>query len=273
MQLQEVESNVADLNLRQGFDLIYDLLRAYGISNASLSRLKSGSYDKAEYENELLWKDRVYYRLVDNGDDLHDAIDEAKHDELITRHRPRFLVVRDEIQILAVDTRTSDTLDTPLVDLSNYSAFFLPWAGIEKTQLESINYADVKAAEKMARLYDEIVAQNRVETAADIHRLNVFFSRLLFCFFAEDTGVFSDGLFTNGIASLTAEDGSDTATISRPTVPQFSILNRSTANMSPTTSPASVTSMASFSQQKHRRRSSRPELGGCYWSAGRSIGQ
>jgi hypothetical protein len=211
MQLHEVESNVAGLDVRQGFEFIYDLLGAYGISNASISRLKSGSYNKTEYENELLWKDKVFYRLVDNGDDLHDVIDEAGHEELITRHRPRFLIVRDDKQLLAVDTRTSDTLDIPLTELSGYSSFFFPWAGIEKTQLESINYADVKAAEKMALLYDEIVTHNRIETTSDIHSLNVFFSRLLFCFFAEDTGVFSDGLFTNGVASLTAEDGSDTA--------------------------------------------------------------
>ena len=211
MQLHEVESNVAELNVRQGFELIYDLLRAYGVSNASISRLKSGSYDKAEDENELLWKDKVFYRFVDNGDDLHDIIDEATHDQLIVRHRPRFLIVRDNKQILAIDARTNDTLDAQLTELSGYSAFFLPWAGIEKTQIESINYADLKAAHKMARLYDEIVVHNRIETSADVHRLNIFFSRLLFCFFAEDTGVFVDGAFTNGIASLTAEDGSDTA--------------------------------------------------------------
>ena len=118
MQLHEVENNVADLDVRHGFGFIYDLLRAYGISNVSISRLKSGSYDKAEYENELLWKDKVFYRFVDNGDDLHDVIDEARHDELIIRHRPRFLIVRDDKQILAVDTRTSDTLDTRLTNLS-----------------------------------------------------------------------------------------------------------------------------------------------------------
>ncbi len=43
-------------------------------------------------------------------------------------------------------------------------------------------------AEKMARLYDEIVmhADNVMETEEDVHHLNVFFSRLLFCFFAEE---------------------------------------------------------------------------------------
>ncbi len=44
----------------------------------------------------------------------------------------------------------------------------------------------------------------------DARRLNVFFSRLLFCFFAEDTNVFEEDSFTNAIASLTQADGSDT---------------------------------------------------------------
>lgn len=211
MNLGEIEREVASLDVDQGFNLVYDLLRAYGISNASISRLKSGSYNKAEHKNELLWKDKIFFRFVDDGDDLHDVIDEARHDELVTRYRPRFLIVCDDRQILAADTRTSDTLDIQLTELSSYSAFFLPWAGIEKTQLESINYADAKAAEKMARLYDEIVTHNLIETSADVHSLNIFFSRLLFCFFAEDTDVFANGIFTNGIASLTAEDGSDTA--------------------------------------------------------------
>ena len=211
MQLHEVEGNVADLDVRQGFELIYDLLRAYGISNASITRLQKGTYNRAGTDSEVLWKDKVYYRFISHGEDLHAVIDAARHNERVKKQRPRFLIVRNDEQIVAVDTRTGDTLDTRLADLPGYSAFFLPWAGIEKTQLESINYADVKAAEKMARLYDEIVKHNSIETADDVHRLNIFFSRLLFCFFAEDTGVFPDGIFTNGIGSLTGEDGSDTA--------------------------------------------------------------
>ncbi|HEK3807990.1 TPA: class I SAM-dependent DNA methyltransferase, partial [Legionella pneumophila] len=34
-------------------------------------------------------------------------------------------------------------------------------------------------------------------------------SRLLFCFFAEDTGIFDQGIFTNSISSYTQLDGSD----------------------------------------------------------------
>lgn len=89
------------------------------------------------------------------------------------------------------------------------ASFFLPWAGIEKAQLESLHYANVKAAEKMARLYDEILMRKAVSGSDGLHALNVFFTRLLFCFFAEDTGIFDKGKFTNAVASLTRADGGD----------------------------------------------------------------
>ena len=69
--------------------------------------------------------------------------------------------------------------------------------------------ADIKAAERMGRLYDIILEENPCETDAERHSLNIFLSRLLFCFFAEDTGIFSDDQFTNAVASHTDTDGSD----------------------------------------------------------------
>lgn len=213
MNLSEIEHNVAELDFSKGFDLIYDLLRAYGLPKASITRLQKGTYNRSEADNERLWKGKLYYRCLTGPDeDLHAVIDEARHDERIMKERPRFLIIRDDDSLVAIDTRTETTLDCDLVDLPAHSAFFLPWAGIEKTQLESMNYADVKAAEKMARLYDEVIKdeRNKVEDENDVRHLNIFFSRLLFCFFAEDTRVFDKGSFTNAIASLTKPDGSDT---------------------------------------------------------------
>jgi hypothetical protein len=211
MNLQEIEQNVANLDPTGGFEFIYDLLRAYGVPKASISRLRSGVHDRSKGDDEVLWKGRLYYRYLTDGEDPHVAIDDASKDESIIRQRPRFLVVRNSERLLAIDTRVETTLDIDAKELSANSAFFLPWAGIEKTQLEMTNYADIKAAEKMARLYDEVVKHNELSTSEQVHDLNVFFSRLLFCFFAEDTGVFPKGSFTNALASLTAESGEDTA--------------------------------------------------------------
>lgn len=138
--------------------------------------------------------------------DLHVAVyelaDQAKNDQ-------RFVIVTDFKTLLAIDTKTQDTLETPLVELVKHFDFFLPWAGGEKANYQNENRADVRAAERMAKLFDEIKVDNPDNSPEFIHSLNVFLSRMLFCFFAEDTGIFEDNQFTNAIGSHTQEDGSD----------------------------------------------------------------
>ncbi len=210
MNLTEIEENVEQVDTGQGFGMIYDLLRAYGIPKSSISRLRSGNLDKSDHDNETLWKGKVFFRYVQTGEaDLHALIDATESDQRIVKNKPRFVIVRDDDALLALDTKTRDTLDIKLNELSKHATFFLPWAGIEKTTIENANIADVKAAEKMARLYDEIIKHNKIETVESVHSLNVFFSRLLFCFFAEDTEVFRLGQFTNAVASYTQQSGTD----------------------------------------------------------------
>jgi hypothetical protein len=119
------------------------------------------------------------------------------------------VIVTDYETLLAIDTKTNDKLDILLKDLPKHYDFFLPWAGMEKTQHQNENPADVKAAEKMAKLFDEIKKDNPNESPEFIHGLNVFLSRLLFCFFAEDTAIFKDTQFTNAISSHTQANGGD----------------------------------------------------------------
>lgn len=212
MDLATIEQNVGEVDVTQGFDLIYDLLAAYGMPKASITRLRKGSANKSDREDEVLWKGKVYFRdltLAEDAPDPHAAIDDAAREERVTKQQPRFLVVRSGDRLLGVDTKTSDSLDIPLDKLGLSVAFFMPWAGMEKTHLEAAHYADIKAAEKMARLYDETRKVNEVESDEEVHALNVFFTRLLFCFFAEDTGIFEDGQVTKAIGSLTHQDGSD----------------------------------------------------------------
>lgn len=69
----------------------------------------------------------------------------------------------------------------------------------------------MKAAEKLAKLHDELRAYNEFSSKSELHDLNIFIARLLFCFFAEDTGIFEDNLFTGSVVRYTKEDGSDLA--------------------------------------------------------------
>lgn len=192
-------------------EFLYGLLECYGKPRASITRLKMtgrGSYNLAKDAEEVLWKKQVYFRRT-NSDRLLSVIDGMKNAEVVSRHQPRFIIAINSTHIVAIDTKEEDTLDVALVDLSKKVDFFLPWTGKEKYHASPEDPADVKAAEKMAKLFDLLRADNKATTAEEIHRQNVFLSRILFCFFAEDTGIFTPKLFTNHVASHTAADGSD----------------------------------------------------------------
>ncbi len=202
---QSVRAIVANLD---ELEFVYQLLRVYDLPKASITRLKNGHYNKSKNTGEILWRKKLCFKHEPEAD-LHHCIDELKSDEAVTQHKPRFIIVTDFETLLALDTKTDDTIDTPIKNLADHFDFFLPWAGMEKSKIQSESLADIRAAEKMGRLYEMILADNDVKTDEDRHALNIFLSRLLFCFFAEDTDIFESDQFTNAIASHTAEDGSD----------------------------------------------------------------
>lgn len=204
---------------------IYDLLDAYGLPKSSITRLKQGNLNLAKNGGEIFWKKKLFFRIVPT-DDLYNDIDELRKEPRILKHKPRFIIVTDYDKILAVDTKTQETLDTTIEELPKKYDFFLPWAGMEKHQVKGENPADVKAAERMAKLFDEIKKDNPNESPEFIHGLNVFMSRLLFCFFAEDTGIFEKNQFTNAIASHTQADGSDLQTYLEKLFEVLNIENR-----------------------------------------------
>ena len=209
MNIAQIEANLQKLvQSVTNESFIYDLLLAYGLPKASITRLQKGGMNLSKTEGEIIWKKKLFYKVVQD-DDIHRVITELKADERLTKHDPRFIIVTDFETLLAIDRKTSDTLDINLLEIPKYFDFFLPMAGMEKAQHLSENPADVKAAERMAKLYDEIKKDNTTETPEAVHSLNVFLSRLLFCFFAEDTGIFEPDLFTNSIHSHTQPDGSD----------------------------------------------------------------
>lgn len=219
LSVRELEERVGALAGRNYFsqELLYDLLAAYGRSASSITRLRKGDLNVARHPEagEVAQKNVVYFRPVpreSSTDELLELMGELTDAEHVTRYSPRFVLVTDYHRLLAYDTRTRETLSTPLGEIGQHVAFFLPWAGMEKTTYISEHHADRKAADKMAVLFDELlkVTPSLKETAQSRHNLNTFFSRLLFCFFAEDTEVFSSNQFTNAVGSLTLTDGSDT---------------------------------------------------------------
>jgi len=206
MNITQIENNLS--KLIKNFDkntFIYQLLLAYNLPKATITRLQKGTANLSKIEGEVSLKKKLFFKEVYNTD-LHLSITNIAKE---LKNEQRFVIVTDYKTLLAKDTKMGITLDIPLTDLPKHYDFFLPWAGMEKAQHQDENPADIKAAVKMAKLFDEIKKDNEDDSPVFLHSLNIFLSRLLFCFFAEDSDIFEDNQFSNAIASHTQKDGSD----------------------------------------------------------------
>ena len=185
----------------------YEILKAFGKSDKDISRYKEGKGILKTFDG-LLIKGLFCYRQTDTLR-LTEELENMKCDEQVRKASPKIIAVSDGKTVLAYDTREKDTYEQQLAKMHSDFGFFYPLMNVERVHVVAENPADVKAAEKLAKLHDEIRAYNEYNSDDDLHDLNIFITRLLFCFFAEDTGIFEENLFTNFIRRFTKNDGSD----------------------------------------------------------------
>lgn len=214
LNLKAIEERIKTLAGREHYDreIIFDLLLAYGRSKGNVTRLRNGSLNVAnDPQREVAQKNVVYFREAE-GDLLHE-LEQLRVSPTVVKFSPRFVIVTDYEDAIAYDSKTAENRTFALREIDQHFTFFLPWAGMEKAQYTAESHADVKAAEKMGKLFDELASANPglLDDPSNRHGLNVFFTRLLFCYFAEDTGIFAENQFTNAVGSHTLDDGSDTA--------------------------------------------------------------
>lgn len=214
LNLKAVEDRVAPLAGRDSYDreFIFDLLLAYGKPQGNVTRLRNGSLSVApDPSTEVAQKNVVFFK--ETTDNLLAVNEDLKTSPTVVRYRTRFVIVTDYEDLVATDIKTGETIGFPIREIDEHFTFFLPWAGMEKAQYTAEAHADVKAAERIGKLFDELLGANPslLDAPNGRHALNIFFTRLLFCFFAEDTGIFTENQFTNAIGSHTHADGGDVA--------------------------------------------------------------
>ena len=193
MNLEKIENDIKKLlsNLDKE-NFIYDFLLAYGLPKSSINRLKKGDYNKSKNDGEIIWAKKIYFKTVLENEDVHDVIDEISKTKEIEKNKIRFIIVTDFKTFLSKDIKTSDTLDIELSKLFESLNFFLPLMGRENITIDKENVADIKAANKMSKLFDVLIRDN-INFYQDNKKrleLNIFFTKVLFCYFAEDSDIF-----------------------------------------------------------------------------------
>ncbi|UPO91082.1 DNA methyltransferase [Niallia sp. Man26] len=216
LSITEIEDRVKTIikNLNEE-TFIEEFLGLFDIPKTSITRAKSS-------EGDFLIRNKVLYRKVQNNPIL--AIDKIEQKIVSQNQKPRYIITTDFEMLYAKDTKTNDSLAIHFEDLPTYSEFFLAWNGIEKVDYLKENPADIKAAERFTKLYDELVKINPelAKKEADGKPFNLFLIRSLFLYFCEDTEIITKGSFTNVLKTRTKTNGSNLNSIIKEL---FSILD------------------------------------------------
>lgn len=213
MNSKEIEENLRQLTTKDFDDnFIFDFLLSYGLPKASITLLRKGARNKSDVDGEILYKGKIFFRVTSSDRLLHD-VELYSKDERILKQTPRFVLLTDRKSFAARDLKLKYNKEFSYQELPQHFEFFLPLIGGERYRRISNNEADRNAAYELAKLYEILIADNPKYQKGLSHQLNVFLARLLFCFYAEDTGIFKEDFFTNAIFLHTADDGSNVHTL------------------------------------------------------------
>ncbi|MHB1617190.1 MAG: class I SAM-dependent DNA methyltransferase [Metallibacterium sp.] len=156
---------------------------------------------------DLLWKGVLLIEHKSRGKDLDRASAQARDyfHGLTEAELPKYLLVSDFARFRLYDLDAGDEyIEFPLLDLHKQVRRFGFIAGYQARAFKEQDPVNIEAAERMGRLHDALKA-----SGYSGHALEVLLVRLLFCLFADDTGIFPRLAFYELIARRSASDGSD----------------------------------------------------------------
>ncbi|HEX7470060.1 MAG TPA: DNA methyltransferase, partial [Verrucomicrobiae bacterium] len=201
------------------FFQVFGIKRRVVASFEEPARRISGTYGFID----LLWRGVLLVEHKSFGEDLgkakaqafsyiQDLINQGRHAEI-----PRYIIVSDFARVALhdlepeeqrdlplFDKRRGTTIEFPLADFHKYIHAFAFIPGYKQHSYKEEDPINIEAAEILGNLHDALEAGGY--TGHDLER---FLVRILFCLFAEDTGIFERESFHLFLENRTAADGSD----------------------------------------------------------------
>lgn len=202
MNAVEIEQAISEL-AEKPFDrqeFPFQFLEAFGNKDTTLKRLRTGVSNKSDLGG-VLQTNNIHIATCAPGQ-TSTTIAALRASPATAKGKARFILATDG-ETLEAEDLTSD--DPPIAcaypDFHDHFGFFLPLAGITTVKQIRESAFDIKATGRLNRLYVELLKDNpEWGTEARRHDMNHFMARLIFCFFAEDTGIFNGGtLFTTTV--------------------------------------------------------------------------
>jgi hypothetical protein len=212
MNAVEIEEAISALAERpfEADEFPFAFLQAFGNKDTTIKRLRKGESNRSDLGG-VLQTNNIHIAVAAPGE-VTKTLAELRASPATARAKAKFILATDGETFEAEDLVSGDTVACAYADFPNHFGFFLPLAGITTVRQIAENAFDIRATSRLNRLYVELLKDNpEWGTAARRHDMNHFMARLIFCFFAEDTGIFNGtGLFTATIEQMSARDSSNT---------------------------------------------------------------
>ncbi len=210
VEIEQALSNFAE----QPFDSIefpYQFLECFGNKATTLKRLRSGVSNKSDVEHGVLQRSNIHLATCDVGE-VSQTLQGLRNSPATTKAKAPLVLATDGHELQAENVVTGETVASDYKDFPDHFGFFLPIAGIATTAEIRNNPIDIKATGRLNRLYVELLKHNEDWGSADRrHDMNQFMTRLIFCFFAEDTGIFQrDNMFTQSVEQMSDSKSENT---------------------------------------------------------------
>ena len=199
-----------------------ELMRMYGTANNSIEmalknekgfNVAAKGQELTMAREDLAITNRAYFRFVRNDEDVASALEDVRNLKEVTgpKYKFQFLICAGPTSLAMFDTVEHDSIMIAYKDLPRFYSFLMPLLDGRRAKITSTIEADRKACLKLTRLLDTLAEHNNISDE-NMQQLNSFMVRILFCFFAEDTGVFGmgdDNVFSNAFNKLVDREGSN----------------------------------------------------------------
>lgn len=224
---KELSVRVYDLvqSMKKHWDPIIffkELLKIYGTAPRSVDQavlndrsvnVASEVVDESMECPDLAIRQRAYFRFLKHDEDVAPAAEKVKLLKELNnqKNRIQFIICCSSRLLYLYDLVLNDGLSIDLDDLPDNYAFLLPIKDGRREKIAASREADKKACLKLTTLLDTLAKFNKIEPN-NMQKLNSFIRRVLFCFFAEDTGIFNpsvDNMFTNAFDKLVDKHGTN----------------------------------------------------------------
>lgn len=214
MNAVEIEEAVSDLATAP-FDPVefpYAFLAAFGNKDTTLKRLRAGASNTSDVAGGVLQRSNIHIATCAAGQ-VDATLRALRESPKTAQAKAKFILATDGETLQAEDLFSDEPpIACNFADFPDHFGFFLPLAGITTVKQIRESSFDIKATGRLNRLYVELLKDNP-EWAKPARRpdMNHFMARLIFCFFAEDTDIFSGtALFTATVDQMSERDSSNT---------------------------------------------------------------